>query len=87
MFNFVCVSALEAEEDETGLRHILLCRVILGNSEVVRPGSLQAQPSSIEFDSGVDNIVLPRKYIVWTSHMNTRIFPNYVVTFRNSTLP
>ncbi|KAK9278922.1 hypothetical protein L1049_028503 [Liquidambar formosana] len=68
--------------DEDGLRHLLLCRVILGKMEVVHPGSEQCHPSSEEFDSGVDNLLAPKKFIVWTTHMNTHIFPEYVISFR-----
>ncbi|XP_057952319.1 probable inactive poly [ADP-ribose] polymerase SRO5 [Malania oleifera] len=68
--------------DETGLRHLLLCRVLLGKIELVHPGSEQCHPSSEEFDSGVDNLVAPKKYIVWSTHMNTHILPEYVVSFR-----
>ncbi|GFZ17459.1 similar to RCD one 5 [Actinidia rufa] len=68
--------------DEDGLRHVLLCRVILGNAELVHPGSKQCYPSSEEFDSGVDNLSTPKKYIVWSSHMNTHILPEYIVSFR-----
>ncbi|XAR50180.1 NAD(+) ADP-ribosyltransferase [Bertholletia excelsa] len=68
--------------DEDGLRHVLLCRVILGNTELVHPGSKQCHPSSEEFDSGVDNLLAPKKYIVWNTHMNTHILPEYVISFR-----
>ncbi|KAF4352467.1 hypothetical protein F8388_012168 [Cannabis sativa] len=40
--------------DEDGIRHLLLCRVILGKSEEVRLGSQQFLPSSDEFDSVSD---------------------------------
>ncbi|CAN6717975.1 unnamed protein product [Malus baccata var. baccata] len=68
--------------DEDGLRHLLLCRVILGRPEVVCPGSKQHHPSSEQFDSGIDNIFAPKKYIVWSTHMNTHILPEYVISFR-----
>jgi hypothetical protein len=70
--------------DEDGLRHMLLCRVILGKMESICPGSGQHKPSSEEFDSGVDNFVSPQKYIVWSSRMNTHILPEFVVSFRAS---
>lgn len=68
--------------DEDGLRHMLLCRVILGKMEVIPAGSQQYHPSSDDFDSGVDNLSAPKRYIVWSTHMNTHILPEYVVTFR-----
>lgn len=74
--------ALSSVVDKDGLRHMLLCRVILGNMEVVSPGSKQFHPSSKEFDSGVDNLSDPRKYIVWSAFMNSHIFPNYIISFR-----
>ncbi|KAJ7945867.1 Poly [ADP-ribose] polymerase [Quillaja saponaria] len=68
--------------DKDGLRHLLLCRVILGRTELVHPGTNQRHPSSQEYDTGVDNLVAPRKYIVWSTHMNTHILPEYVISFR-----
>ncbi|KAL0335733.1 UNVERIFIED_CONTAM: putative inactive poly [ADP-ribose] polymerase SRO2 [Sesamum radiatum] len=73
-----------ASPDEDGLRHMLLCRVILGKTEVVCPGSEQYHPSSEEFDTGIDNLASPQKYIIWTSSMNTHILPEFVVSFRAS---
>ncbi|XP_019197262.1 PREDICTED: probable inactive poly [ADP-ribose] polymerase SRO5 isoform X1 [Ipomoea nil] len=80
--NFPLGSLKSAVADENGVRHLLLCRVILGKMEVVPPGSGQWHPSSEEFDSGVDDSVAPRKYIVWSTNMNTHILPQYVVSFR-----
>lgn len=74
-----CVKKLNVGKD--GLRHMLLCRVILGKAEVVHPGSDQYHPSSDEFDSGMDNLSSPKKYIVWSAHMNTHILPEYVISF------
>ncbi|KZV52132.1 putative inactive poly [Dorcoceras hygrometricum] len=70
--------------DEEGLKHVLLCRVILGRVEAVPVGSCMYYPSSEDFDSGVDNLLSPRKYIVWSSSMNTHILPDFVVSFRTS---
>lgn len=70
--------------DKDGLQHLLLCRLILGKTEVVHPGSDQYHPSSDEFDSGVDNLTRPKKYIVWCSNMNTHILPEYVISFKAS---
>ncbi|KAL8035822.1 hypothetical protein ABFX02_12G120700 [Erythranthe guttata] len=75
-------SAMKAKEDENGVRHMLLCRVILGNTEIIGPGSEQSHPSSTQFDSGIDNPIAPTQYIVWTSYMNSHIFPNYIISFR-----
>lgn len=68
--------------DENGLTHILLCRVILGKMEMIPAGSRQFQPSSTEFDSGVDNIVEPRRFTVWNAFMNSHIFPNYIISIQ-----
>ncbi|GFP79931.1 probable inactive poly [ADP-ribose] polymerase sro5 [Phtheirospermum japonicum] len=75
-------SVQSAAPDEDGLKHMLLCRVILGKTEAICPGSEQYNPSSEEFDSGVDNLESPQKYIIWTSRMNTHILPEFVVTLR-----
>ncbi|KAJ0094584.1 hypothetical protein Patl1_16128 [Pistacia atlantica] len=77
-------SALTTEMDENGLRHVLLCRVILGKMEEIASGSKQIHPSSMEFDSGVDNIVGPTKYIVWSCYMNSHIHLDYIVSFKVS---
>ncbi|GMH21483.1 hypothetical protein Nepgr_023325 [Nepenthes gracilis] len=68
--------------DEDGVRRVLLCRVLLGKMEVISPGSDQSNPSSEEFDSAVDNLQSPNKYIVWSTNINTHILPEYVVSFK-----
>ncbi|KAJ0038040.1 hypothetical protein Pint_22968 [Pistacia integerrima] len=40
-------SALTTEMDENGLRHVLLCRVILGKMEEIASGSKQIHPSVV----------------------------------------
>ncbi|CAH8386898.1 unnamed protein product [Eruca vesicaria subsp. sativa] len=74
------------EPDEEGLRHLLLCRVLLGKTEQIVSGSKQSCPSSSEFDSGVDDLQSPRKYVVWSSAMNSCILPSYIVSFRSPRL-
>ncbi|KAH9330066.1 hypothetical protein KI387_002174, partial [Taxus chinensis] len=76
--------AAYSDVDENGEQHMVLCRVILGNVELVSPGSQQFHPSSEEFDTGVDDLMNPRRYIVWSTHMNTHILPEYVVSFKVS---
>ncbi|XP_047167279.1 inactive poly [ADP-ribose] polymerase RCD1-like isoform X1 [Vigna umbellata] len=68
--------------DENGVRHLALCRVIMGNMEILCPGSGQFQPSSCEYDSGVDDIQCPRYYVVWNMNMNTHIYPEFVISFK-----
>uniref|UniRef100_A0A3P6B5F7 Poly [ADP-ribose] polymerase n=1 Tax=Brassica campestris TaxID=3711 RepID=A0A3P6B5F7_BRACM len=71
-----------AAESEDGMRFLLLCRVILGKSEVVPRGSTQSCPSSPEFESGVDDLASPSKYIVWSTHMNTHVLPEFLVCIK-----
>lgn len=68
--------------DKDGLRHFLLCRVILGRMEVVPPGSDQWRPSSEEYDSGVDSLQFPKEYIIWSNRINTHVLPEYVLSFK-----
>ncbi|KAJ4959705.1 hypothetical protein NE237_019615 [Protea cynaroides] len=68
--------------DGSGLRHVFLCRVILGNMEEILPGSMQFHPSSEDFDSGIDSLSAPSRYIIWNTHMNSHILPEYVISFR-----
>ncbi|KAL8138737.1 hypothetical protein V2J09_004738 [Rumex salicifolius] len=70
--------------DENGVKYMILCRVILGNMELVQSGSKQFHPSSESFDSGVDDVQNPKYHVVWTMNMNTHIYPDYVVSFKVS---
>ncbi|KAH8513837.1 hypothetical protein H0E87_006918 [Populus deltoides] len=70
--------------DENGERHLVFCRVIMGNMELLHSGSRQFHPSSENFDSGVDDLESPREYIVWNMNMNTHIYPEFVVSFKIS---
>lgn len=84
-------SPLESVEsaiaDDDGIKHLLLCRVILGKLELVNPFSKQSSPSSENFQSGVDDFVSPKKFIVWSNQMNTHILPEFVVSFNTPWKP
>ncbi|RDX62273.1 putative inactive poly [ADP-ribose] polymerase SRO2, partial [Mucuna pruriens] len=71
--NFSIDGAMSTVADEHGLRHVLPCRVILGKVEAVPAGSKQSQPSSNQYDTGVDDILAPRRHIIWTTFMNSHI--------------
>ncbi|CAL9063016.1 unnamed protein product [Musa banksii] len=75
----------DADADASGERHMVLCRVIVGRPEKVEEGSGQYHPSSVEFDSGVDDIAHPTWYVVWSTHMNTHILPESIVSYKPST--
>ncbi|KAG8645511.1 inactive poly [ADP-ribose] polymerase RCD1 isoform X2 [Manihot esculenta] len=77
-------SAKFCDVDENGVQHMVFCRVIMGNMELVQPGSQQCHPSSENFDSGVDDLENPRQYIVWIMNMNSHIYPEFVVSFKVS---
>lgn len=77
-------SASYCDDDENGIRYLVFCCVILGNVEVVSPGSVQCHPSTKDFDGGVDDLQSPHHYIVWNMNVNTHIFPEYVVCFKMS---
>ncbi|MCL7031346.1 hypothetical protein MKW94_000400, partial [Papaver nudicaule] len=70
------------KDDQNGVKHVLFCQVVLGNTQEIRCGSRQFCPTSVEFDSGVDNLLSPKKYIVWSTSMNIQILPQYVVSFK-----
>ncbi|CAA2992709.1 inactive poly [ADP-ribose] polymerase RCD1-like [Olea europaea subsp. europaea] len=76
------ISASYFDVDENDTRHVVFCRVIMGNMELVRSGRKQFHPSSEDFDSGVDNLQNPKWYIVWNTNMNSHIYPEYVVSFK-----
>lgn len=77
-------SANYCDVDENGFQYMILCRVIMGNMEVVHTGSKQFHPSCEGYDSGVDDLHDPRSYIVWDVKKNTHIYPQYVVSFKVS---
>ncbi|OEL18060.1 putative inactive poly [ADP-ribose] polymerase SRO3 [Dichanthelium oligosanthes] len=75
-------SAMLAKPDGSGEAHIVLCRVLMGRPEVVEAGSSQSRPSSNDYDSAVDKLETPQWYVVWSNDMNTRVLPEYVVSFK-----
>ncbi|KAG2575604.1 hypothetical protein PVAP13_7KG382400 [Panicum virgatum] len=70
--------------DEKGVQYILLCQVILGNTEAVEPGSQELFPSSNIYDSGVDDCLNPKCYVMWPSHLSTHMRLEYLVSFKLS---
>ncbi|AQL08285.1 putative inactive poly [ADP-ribose] polymerase SRO1 [Zea mays] len=79
-------SATLAKADGSGEAHIVLCRVLMGRPEAVPAGSSQSCPSSHNYDSAVDKLDNTQWYVVWNQDMNTRILPEYVVSFKCSKL-
>lgn len=77
-------SASFCDVDENGVRHMIFCRVIMGNMEPLCPGTKQFHPSTKDYDSGVDDLHNPKHFIVWSMNMNTHIFPEFVVSFKAS---
>lgn len=84
--NYIYIfSCALSEVDHDGEGHVVLCRAVMGNMEEVPAGSLRYHPtSSEEFDSAADDLANPNWYIVWSTHMNTHIIPEYIVSFRFS---
>lgn len=68
--------------DGNGIRYLLLCCVIMGNTEEIHPPSHQLCPSTEEYDSGVDNQAAPKKYIIWPAQVKTHISPLYVLSIK-----
>jgi hypothetical protein len=81
---WVGFSALQSETDDNGQKHVILCRVILGNVEEVQAGSQQCHPSSEDFDTGADDAKNPKRYVVWFADMNRNILPECVVSYKSS---
>lgn len=78
------LSARLAEADQNGEKHLILCRVILGNVEKVEAGAQQCYPSSLVFDTGSDDPRNPKWYVVWPSNMNRHVIPECVVSYRST---
>ncbi|CAM0913415.1 unnamed protein product [Alopecurus aequalis] len=66
--------------DEKGVQYMLLCRAILGNTGVIKPGS--REDFLRIYDSGVDNCSSPNYYVMWPSHAGTHISLEYLISFR-----
>ncbi|KAG2314866.1 hypothetical protein Bca4012_065676 [Brassica carinata] len=80
-------SARYCDIDENGVRYMVLCRVIMGNMELLRGDKSQFFSGGEKYDNGVDDVENPKNYIVWNMNMNTHIFPEYVVRFKLSDPP
>lgn len=68
--------------DEKGMQYMIICRVILGNVEQLQQGSNQYFPTTENFDSGVDDILSPKCYVVWPSNISSYIHPEYLISFK-----
>ncbi|CAN8290367.1 unnamed protein product [Cochlearia groenlandica] len=77
-------SARYCDIDENGVRYMVLCRVIMGNMELLRGDKAQFFSGGAEYDNGVDDVENPKNYIVWNINMNTHVFPEFVVRFKLS---
>ncbi|KMZ65767.1 hypothetical protein ZOSMA_30G00480 [Zostera marina] len=83
--NLACNCAQSCFPDENGLKYMIMCRVILGNTEVVPSGSFDRfLPKSIEFDCAVDHPAFPSMYMVWSCNLLTHIHPDCIVVFREN---
>ncbi|XP_077210802.1 putative inactive poly [ADP-ribose] polymerase SRO1 [Tasmannia lanceolata] len=74
-------SASQSEPDDNETFYVVLCRAIMGNMEQIEMGSHQCHPSNKGFDSGVDDLIDPKCYVIWSTRVNTHILPEYVVGF------
>ncbi|XP_042473006.1 inactive poly [ADP-ribose] polymerase RCD1-like [Zingiber officinale] len=76
------ICASYADVDKIGATHLMLCRIVMGNVELIHSGSEQSHPTNDNFDTGIDNLQKPKHYIIWDINMNTHIYAEYVVTFK-----
>uniref|UniRef100_A0A0A9BQL2 PARP catalytic domain-containing protein n=1 Tax=Arundo donax TaxID=35708 RepID=A0A0A9BQL2_ARUDO len=67
---------------DNGIIRMMLCRVIMGNVEVVFPGSKQFQPTNESFDSGMDDLQKPKHYIIWDANVHKHIYAEYAVIIK-----
>lgn len=77
-------SALQYPVHQDPEKHVVLCRVVLGNVEKVHIESNQTSPSREEFDTGSDDPKNPNWYVVWGHDMNRRITPICVVSCKTT---
>uniref|UniRef100_A0ACD5V8U6 Uncharacterized protein n=1 Tax=Avena sativa TaxID=4498 RepID=A0ACD5V8U6_AVESA len=78
--NRAFTSVAFCDVDEKGVQYMLLCRAILGNTGVIKPGSQEEFRHM--YDSGVDNCSNPNYYVMWPSHLCTHISLEYLISFR-----
>ncbi|XP_039001400.1 inactive poly [ADP-ribose] polymerase RCD1-like [Hibiscus syriacus] len=78
------ISSNYCDVDESGIKYVVLCRVLLGKMELLRPGSGQRFPSNEDVDSGVDDLQYPKFYIIWNMNISSHIYPEFVVSFKLS---
>lgn len=70
--NSLAQSVQNCVTDDDGLKHVLLCRVLLENGKSLNELTFEVD----------DDVMNPKEYVVWSTKMNTHILPDYVVTFR-----
>ncbi|CAN6825299.1 unnamed protein product [Brassica oleracea] len=80
-------SATHCDIDENGVRHMVLCRVIMGNMEPLGGDRAQSFTGGEEYDNGVDNVLSPKHYLVWNMNVNTHVYPEFVVSFKLLSIP
>lgn len=78
------ISAMMSDIDDNGEKHVILCRVLLGNCEKIDAGSKQKLPSCLDFDTGVDQLTDPKWYVVWPTNMSTHILPELVISYKSA---
>ena len=55
-----------AAKDAYGIQHVLFCDFLQGKAEQIPKDSEQAWPTpGTDFDTGIDSLNNPRRYIVW----------------------
>ncbi|KMZ64436.1 hypothetical protein ZOSMA_36G00420 [Zostera marina] len=83
--NLACNSAQSCYPYANGLKYMMLCRVILGNVEVVPVGSYERfLPSNVEFDCAIDHPTFPSMYMVWSCNILTNIHPDCIVVYKET---
>ena len=82
----MALQAQYSSPDQAGVQHMLLCRVLCGRQEKLKDGgakgSSQFEPSSEEFDSGIDEPRSPHRVLMWGATLSTHVLPEFVVSFR-----
>lgn len=81
-----CFSGMQYEMDKESEKHVILCRVVLGNVERVDLECHQSRCSRVEYDTGSNDPNNPNWYVVWANDINKRILPVYVVTCKTSAI-
>ncbi|XP_017974485.1 PREDICTED: probable inactive poly [ADP-ribose] polymerase SRO1 [Theobroma cacao] len=68
--------------DDNGVKHVILCMVLLENVKKLEARSKQHNTSSVDFDISFDDPKNPKWYLLWSINANMHILSECVIGFK-----